>query len=133
MRIRHMKRLTSALSIASLLSTLLLLPELVVAGEVPDEVASALVPIGAVDILSPESYWRWFLTLRKPVIPVESLKAAGQEAASPKPLKGTVVPPPYNQVDQQESPAPPDGWEGAPFDDFGWPRSRLTWLAPNAF
>jgi hypothetical protein len=73
------------------------------------------------------------LTLRKPIIPVESLKAAGQVADSPKALVGTVVPPPYNQVDQQESPAPPDAWETTAFDDFGWPRSRLTWLAPNAF
>jgi hypothetical protein len=91
------------------------------------------VPAGAADILSPESYYRWFLTLRKPVISVEALKAAGQDATAPKPLVGTVVPPPYNTVDQQESPPPPAAWEATAFDDYGWPRSRLTWLAPNAF
>jgi len=95
--------------------------------------APAHVPAGPVDILSPESYWRWFLTLRKPIIPIEALKAAGQEASAPKPLTGTVVPPPYNTVDQQESPPAPAGWEATAFDDFGWPRSRLSWLAPNAF
>ncbi|HOX07677.1 MAG TPA: hypothetical protein PK280_14855, partial [Planctomycetota bacterium] len=91
------------------------------------------VPAGAVDILSPESYWRWFLTLRKPVIPVEALKAAGQEASAPKSLVGREVPPPYSEVDQQASPPPPAGWDADSFDDFSWPRSRLTWLAPNAF
>ncbi|MGA2034519.1 MAG: glycoside hydrolase domain-containing protein [Thermoguttaceae bacterium] len=100
------------------------------AGAVPRAVE---VPAGATDILTPESYWRWFLVLRKPIIPVEALKAAGKEAAAPKPLVGTVVQPPYNTVDQQDSPASPAGWELPAFDDFGWPRSRLTWLAPNAF
>ncbi|MGQ9662314.1 MAG: glycoside hydrolase domain-containing protein, partial [Kiritimatiellia bacterium] len=33
----------------------------------------------------------------------------------------------------QDSPPPPDGWEQPTFDDSDWPRSRLTWLAPNAF
>ncbi len=95
--------------------------------------ASAPAPAGTEDVLSPESYWRWFLTLRKPIIPVEALKAAGQDASAPRPLTGTVVPPPYNQVDQQDSPPAPAGWEARAFDDFGWPRSRLSWLAPNAF
>ncbi|MCX7591107.1 MAG: hypothetical protein N2255_05705, partial [Kiritimatiellae bacterium] len=85
------------------------------------------------EILTPESYWRWFFTLRKPVIPVEALKRAGQDAARPMLLVGRVVPPPYNDVDHQDSPPPPDGWESATFDDFDWPRSRLVWLAPNAF
>ncbi|MDD4888798.1 MAG: hypothetical protein PHU85_02620 [Phycisphaerae bacterium] len=91
------------------------------------------VPAGAADILSPESYWRWFLMLRKPLIPAEALKAAGVATTQPRVLTGTVVPPPYNQVDRQDSPAPQAGWEATAFDDYGWPRSRLTWLGPNAF
>jgi len=86
-----------------------------------------------VDILSPESYWRWFLTLRKPIIPVAALKTAGQDATAPKLLTGRVVPPPYNTVDHQDSPTSPASWEGPAFDDFGWPRSRLSWLRSNAF
>lgn len=115
------------------LALMLLLAQRVSAGEVPVRSSSAQVSAGAVDILTPESYWRWFLTLRKPIIPVAALKAAGQEAAGSSPLVGTVVPPPYNQVDQQESPPAPADWETPALDDFGWPRSRLTWLAPNAF
>jgi hypothetical protein len=91
------------------------------------------VPAGRVEILSPESYWRWFSVLRKPVIPVGALQAAGEEAAGPKLLRGREVPPPYGEVDHQDSPPPPVGWERTDFDDFGWPRSRLSWLPPTAF
>ncbi len=115
----------------AVLSSLALLSGASLAGE-PAAAAEA-VPAGAVDILSPNSYWRWFLTLRKPIIPVEALKEADQPAKAPKLLVGKVVPPPYNQVDHQESPAAPEGWEAATFDDFGWPRSRLSWLRGNAF
>ncbi len=101
-----------------------------VAGEISRAVD---VPAGATEILTPESYWRWFLVLRKPIIPVAALETAGKETAAPRPLVGTVVPPPYNTVDQQDSPTSPAGWELPAFDDCGWPRSRLTWLAPNAF
>jgi hypothetical protein len=102
-----------------------------VAGGAPAD--SAVIPAGAAEILNTQSYWRWFLMLRKPVIPVEALQAAGQAAEAPKPLVGKVVPPPYNDVDQQESPSAPAGWDAATFDDFDWPRSRLTWLRSNAF
>ena len=102
------------------------------AGDAP-LAAPTEVPAGAADILTTESYWRWYLTLRKPTIPVEAQKAAGQEATAPLLLTGTVVPPPYNTVDHQESPPPPAGWDQAAFDDFGWPRSRVSWVGPSAF
>jgi hypothetical protein len=98
-----------------------------------NDAAPVAVPAGAVDILTGESYWRWFLMLRKPLIPVAALKAAGQDAAQPLLLSGTVVPPPYNQVDHQESPPPPSGWDQPAFDDFAWPRSRVSWVGPSAF
>ncbi|MGA2065090.1 MAG: hypothetical protein ABSG86_08980 [Thermoguttaceae bacterium] len=84
------------------------------------------VPAGAADILGLESYWRWFISLRKPIIPAASLRAAGQEAAGPRLLTGREVPPPYSEVDHQDSPPPPAGWEQSGFEDFGWPRSRLS-------
>ena len=95
--------------------------------------ASVAVPDGAVDVLSPQTYWRWFLTLRKPVIPLAELKAAGQKDTAPRVLAGRVVPPPYNTVDHQASPAPPKDWDQPSFDDWTWPRSRLPWLRGNAF
>lgn len=119
--------------IPAVLPFLMLLCVAAAAGEAPAAAVPAQAPAGAADILSPESYWRWFLMLRKPLIPVEALKAAGQQATAPMVLTGTVVPPPYNQVDHQDSPAPPAGWEGPAFDDYGWPRSRLSWLRSNAF
>ena len=91
------------------------------------------VPAGAADILGLESYWRWFISLRKPIIPTLSLRAAGQEAAGPKLLTGREVPPPYGEVDHQDSPPPPAAWEQPGFEDFGWPRSRLSWLRETAF
>lgn len=94
---------------------------------------SGEIPAGTVEILSPESYWRWFSVLREPVIPAAALQAAGQEATGPKLLRGREVPPPYAEVDHQVSPPPPAGWEQTSFDDCGWPRSRLTWLRPTAF
>ncbi|HOX06930.1 MAG TPA: hypothetical protein PK280_11050 [Planctomycetota bacterium] len=94
----------------------------------PAPAEAGAVPAGAVDILSIDSYWRWFATLRKPVIPVEALKASGQPAEAPRPLVGKEVPPPYDQVDQQESPAAPAGWDSVAFDDYGWPRSRIPWM-----
>jgi hypothetical protein len=94
---------------------------------------AAAVPSGAVEVLNPESYWRWYATLRTPVIPAEALRAAGQPASGPKVLTGRVVPPPYNEVDHQDSAPPPSGWEAPTFDDFGWPRARLSWVRPTAF
>lgn len=102
----------------------------VAAGAAP---GAAAVPAGAVDILCPESYWRWFLVLRKPIIPAAALRATGQEAAGPKLLTGQQVHPPYAQVDHLESPPPPAGWEQPAFADAGWPRSRLSWLGPAAY
>ena len=120
-------------ALTAVLSALVLWAGAAVAGPAPADPVSAQVPAGAVEILDSESYWRWFLTLRKPLIPVEALKAAGEPAAAPKLLVGTVVPPPYNQVDHQDSPPAPAGWEQPDFDDFGWPRSRVSWLRPIAF
>ncbi|MGQ9663565.1 MAG: hypothetical protein ACUVWX_14735, partial [Kiritimatiellia bacterium] len=78
----------------------------------PDAAASqsVVLPSQTGEILVPDSYWRWFLTLRKPLIPVEALRSAGQNASEPMLLVGRVVPPPYNEVDHQDSPPPPDGW-----------------------
>jgi hypothetical protein len=103
------------------------------AGESGETAKPAEVPAGAKSILSRDSYWRWFLTLRKPIISVEALKAAGQPAEKPRPLTGKVVPPPYNRVDRLDSRGAPAGWEASGFDDRGWPRSRLTWLRGKAF
>ena len=106
------------------------------AGEPPARPAGAeagAVPAGAVEVMSQDSYWRWFSTLRKPVIPVEALKAAGQPADGPRLLTGKEVPPPYASVDHQESPPPPAGWDSAAFDDYGWPRSRVPWIRGLAF
>lgn len=91
-------------------------------------VGGAAVPEGAVDILTTESYWRWYKTLRPPVIPVAALKAAGEPSEAPRLLVGREVPPPYGEVDHQSSPPPPAGWETTACDDYGWPRARLSWL-----
>ena len=122
-----------ALLMAVLLASPAVLCGAAVAAEPPAGAPSSQVPAGAIDILSPESYWRWFTMLRTPLVPVEALKAAGQPGTAARVLEGTVVPPPYNTVDHQDSPAAPAGWEAPTFDDFGWPRSRLSWLGPNAF
>ncbi|MEX0718464.1 MAG: glycoside hydrolase domain-containing protein [Planctomycetaceae bacterium] len=81
------------------------------------------VPEGARDILSEKSPVRWHMTWRKPIVPVEALKAAGEQASEPAVLD---IKMPYSsRVDMEtlETPPPPAEWKNADFDDSIWNRA----------
>ncbi len=90
----------------------------------------AKVPEGTVEILNPQSYWRWYRALRKPVVTVAALKAAGKNAAEPKLLRAPGIPLPAAY--QQSDPAP-SGWAVHDFDDGHWPSSSLGHMRSHLF
>ena len=92
----------------------------------PSAAAGQPAPAGpgaaGADILNMDSCWRWHVELRPP---------QADDGGKLVPIKPGYVN--YNwHGDNLESPAPPEGWTAADFDDSDWPRSRLGWLQPLA-
>jgi Glycoside hydrolase 123, catalytic domain len=87
------------------------------------------VPAGTRDILTGDSYWRWHVTMGKPLLTDED----GGVVGSPGLLKGVKRSHPGFAIDHLISAPPPAGWAGSDFDDSEWPRSRLKWLVVPAF
>ncbi|HOX07957.1 MAG TPA: hypothetical protein PK280_16275 [Planctomycetota bacterium] len=90
------------------------------------EPAKSAAPAGAQVVLSDQSPWRWHITLRKPTVPVERMKAAGKDVSAPVPLAivklhgGRSTP----DIEKLDSPPPPADWTKPEFNDSDWPRSR---------
>lgn len=84
-------------------------------------------------ILSDASPWRYHMTFRKPIVPVEALRAAGEAATEPRPLNiiklhgGRGTP----DIQHLESAPPPADWTLPDFDDSDWPRVRGPFHEPN--
>lgn len=80
-------------------------------------------PGGAREILNANSPVRWHMTWRKPIVPVEALKAAGEQATEPGVLD---IKMPYSsRVDMEtlETTPPPAEWKEADFVDAQWNRA----------
>jgi hypothetical protein len=87
------------------------------------ENGKVVVPAGAKDVLKMGSYWRWHVTLRRPMV---------SEGGKLVLLKRSRVN--YrNYNDHLQSPPPPDGWARADFDDSSWPRSPAGAFRSIAF
>ena len=82
-------------------------------------------PAGA-EILTQQSYWRWYVMLRPPVMP-------GRDGGKPELLAVARGLRTSTRVDHLETAPPPAGWEQADFEDAAWPRSRAAWLRELAF
>ena len=82
-------------------------------------------PRGA-EILNTQSYWRWYVTLRKPYAPTKPGGVPVLLAIS-RGIRTSA------HVDHLHSAAPPAGWEKPGLDDGDWPRSRAAWLRELAF
>lgn len=86
-----------------------------IASEAPAN--SSDIPADAKDLLNAGSPWRWRIMLRKPVVTIESFKAAGIPSGQEVPL------PPPGDDGGVESEPPPPGWRNVDFDDVSWTRS----------
>jgi len=86
----------------------------------------ACVAAQAADVLNTNSYWRWYVTLRKPYAPT---KAGGKPVllAISRGIRTSA------HVDHLHSAPPPPGWQKPDLDDSDWPRSRAAWLRELAF
>jgi len=86
--------------------------------------APAAVPADARVILSKDSPWRWHALVRKPIVTVEALKAAGKEASAPATLPSKGIE--GGQVINLDAVLPPDSWNSLEFRDTDWPRGPLA-------
>lgn len=85
---------------------------------------AAAVPADAKVILSKDSAWRWHALVRKPLVTVEALKAAGKEASAPATLISKGIE--GGQVVNLDAVLPPNTWNSTEFRDTDWPRGPLA-------
>ncbi|MDD4888746.1 MAG: DUF6067 family protein, partial [Phycisphaerae bacterium] len=79
----------------------------------------AQLPGGGAAILNTDSFWRYYVTIRPPVV-----------AGEPNAVIAVTVPyRSYPGIERIETSPPPEDWAGADFDDGGWNRGRAKGLA----
>jgi hypothetical protein len=93
------------------------------------EALPASVPAGARNILTEQSYWRFHITRKPPVVSPATSKAAGKNGSAAVTLKRIVT----NNIrvkgaEALQSCFPADDWAAAAFDDRDWPRTRPAWI-----
>jgi hypothetical protein len=76
-------------------------------------------------ILDESSFWRFHVTLRKPVVPAAALRAIGKEASEAAVLPVKVSYRSYTGIQDLETEPPPAEWAKPDFDDLAWPRARV--------
>ena len=75
-------------------------------------------------VLDEGSFWRFHVTLRRPLVPAAALRAAGVDATEPAVLPVRVPYRSYPGLTSLESAPPAAGWRRPEFDDAAWPRAR---------
>lgn len=88
--------------------------------------AAAPAPARTRTLLDGSSFWRFHLTLRRPLVPVAALRAAGREATAPLAIPTKVAYRNYPGSEKLETAPPPANWMNADFDDARWPRARAV-------
>jgi len=83
-------------------------------------------------VLDENSTWRFHVALRKPIVPVAGLEAAGKKAPEPAVLPLQVPYRSYPGMQHIESDPPPAEWVQPDFDDSDWPRAQVGEKSPNS-
>ncbi|MCG3180967.1 MAG: hypothetical protein BIFFINMI_03334 [Phycisphaerae bacterium] len=88
------------------------------------------VPQDAAAVLNNNSYWRWRVSWRRPIVPLEAMKAVRPDSSAPGLLPVHDVPFTNRpDIEKLEIAPPPDGWIKPEFNDVDWPRNPLAYFA----